>query len=80
MKPLFKKSKPLPLPKGCTEKDVATESSVCTGETVIGFRDSSGRLSSAVVCRSQADLLAFYRAYGLTPPKGEKRPPFQKSK
>lgn len=49
--------------------DIATQSSVCTGETLIGFRQpQTGQLLQAVVVRSEADRTAFYRAYGYEPP------------
>ena len=52
------------------EEDVAKESSVCTGETLIGFRDkATGRLQEAVLVRSRKDEEAFYRAHGLRPPR-----------
>lgn len=76
MKPIFKRKKPLP--PGCSEADIATESSICTGETLIGFRDGSGKLIDAVVCRSEEDRAAFYRSYGLSPPAKGRRPTSQK--
>lgn len=67
-----RKSPPLTPPPGLGAKDIATESSICTGETVIGFRDpAGGRLLQAVVVRSPADREAFYRAYGWEPPRGQ---------
>lgn len=69
---LFAKQKKTPLapPEGLGEKDIATESSICTGETIIGFRDpKTGRLLQAVVVRTQADRDAFYRSYGFDPKK-----------
>ena len=51
-------------------QDIATQSSICTGETLIGFLDPhTGRLLQAVVVRTQADRAAFYRAYGYEPPR-----------
>ena len=67
----FKKRKKARLqpPPGLGEKDIATQSSVCTGETLIGFRQpQTGQLLQAVVVRSEADRTAFYRAYGYEPP------------
>lgn len=37
------------------------ESSICTGETLIGFRNNdTGKLENAVVVRSQKDIDDFY--------------------
>lgn len=56
-------------PEGMTSADIKTQSSVCTGETLIGFwNPDTGRLQQAVVVRNQADIAAFYRAYGWEPP------------
>ncbi|EFB75684.1 hypothetical protein SUBVAR_05458 [Subdoligranulum variabile DSM 15176] len=58
-------------PAGMTADDIRTQSSVCTGETMIGFWDShTGRLQQAVVVRNDADIAAFYRSYGWEPPCG----------
>ena len=58
-------------PEGLGVEDIATEPSICTGETIIGFRDPKTKtLAQAVVVRSPADLRAFYAAYGYEPPKG----------
>ena len=49
------------------ESDIALESSICTGETVIGFRSKTdGRLLNAVAVRNRADIAAFYRSYGFS--------------
>lgn len=49
------------------ESDIALESSICTGETVIGFRSKAdGRLLNAVAVRNRADIAAFYRSYGFS--------------
>lgn len=56
-------------PEGMTAADIATQSSICTGETLIGFLDSkTGRLLQAVVVRNETDIAAFYQAYGYEPP------------
>lgn len=56
-------------PAGMTVADIATQSSICTGEMLIGFLDSkNGRLLQAVVVRNETDIAAFYRAYGYEPP------------
>lgn len=67
MKLFSRKRQVLPLPPGCTPADIATSSSVCTGETLIGFRLPSGELAGAVLCRDEEDRWAFYRSYGLSP-------------
>lgn len=66
----FKKQRHLRRPpEGLGEKDIATQSSICTGETLIGFLDPhTGRLLQAVVVRNAADRADFYRAYGYEPP------------
>lgn len=57
---------PVPQNGAFTEKDVAVESSICTGETLIGFREKdSGRLQQAVVVRSEKDIARFYRQHHL---------------
>ena len=53
MKLFHHRKQVLPLPPGCTPADIATSSSVCTGETLIGFRLSSGELAGAVLCRNE---------------------------
>ena len=67
MKLFSRKRQVLPLPPGCTPADITTSSSVCTGETLIGFRLPSGELAGAVLCRDEEDRRAFYRSYGLSP-------------
>ena len=57
---------PLPQDGEFTEKDVAVESSICTGETLIGFREKDGgRLQQAVVVHSEKDIVRFYRRHHL---------------
>lgn len=52
-------------PAGLGAADIDTESSICTGETLMGFRDpGTGRLLQAVVVRTSQDREAFYRSYG----------------
>ena len=59
-----------PLPEGFTEQDIRVESSTCTGERTIGFYDRGQKmLIRAELVRSAADIAAFYRRYGLTPPE-----------
>ncbi len=48
------------------DANVFMESSICTGEKIIGFRDEkSGTLRQAVVVRAQSDIDAFYRTHKL---------------
>lgn len=50
--------------------EVAIESSICTGEKIIGFKDEkTGKLEQAVVVNSQKDIDDFYKKYGLPKPK-----------
>ena len=70
--PLFfhKSPKPLTPPAGFGIGDVRTESSICTGETTIGFYDpAAGKLLCAVVVRTQADIDAFFASYGWKRPE-----------
>lgn len=54
------------LPEGFTERDIRIESSVCTGETLIGFFDrSENKLAYAELVETEADVDRFYRKYGL---------------
>ena len=54
-------------PDGMKEPDITLESSICTGETVIGFRSkTNGRLLNAVAVHNRADIAAFYRSYGFS--------------
>lgn len=50
--------------------EVAIESSICTGEKIIGFKnEKTGKLEQAVVVNSQKDIDDFYKKYGLPKPK-----------
>ena len=68
---LFKRKKEIQTPpQGMGIADIQRQSSICTGETVIGFWEpKSGRLLQSVVVRSPKDEADFYRAYGFEPPK-----------
>lgn len=64
-----KKNNLLTPPMGMTAADITTQSSICTGETLIGFLDSkTGRLLQAVVVQNETDIAAFYQAYGYEAP------------
>lgn len=55
------------IPEGFTAEDIKIESSVCTGETTIGFYDrAEGRLRYAELVLGEGDVAAFYKRYGLT--------------
>lgn len=57
-------------PQGLGRENIASQSSICTGETLIGFLDpQTGRLLQAVVVHSPKDREDFYRAYGYEPPQ-----------
>ena len=61
-----KKTNPLPLPEGFTAEDIKTESSICTGETTIGFyNNETKRLAFAELVRNEADIDAYYAKFGL---------------
>ena len=56
--------------EGLGAKDIHRQSSICTGETVIGFLEpKSGKLLQAVVVRSPQDIADYYGAYGYEPPR-----------
>ena len=62
-----KKTNPQPLPEGFTAEDIKTESSICTGETTIGFyRKDTKRLAFDELVKTEADIDAYYAKYGLT--------------
>ena len=64
----IKNGKKLP-PEGMSAADIQKQSSICTGETVIGFYDpKTDRLLQAVVVRSAQDVADYYRMYGFEPP------------
>ena len=65
---LFKK-KVLPIPEPYSAADIRIESSICTGETTIGFYSREDKkLHYAELVRSAEDIQAFYRKYGKTAP------------
>ncbi|MBQ9897913.1 MAG: hypothetical protein IJM44_00475 [Ruminococcus sp.] len=69
---LFRHRKTLSLPEPFTADDIRTESSICTGETIIGFYDRSARkLMYAELVRSKDDISRFYAKYGLSCPVDE---------
>ncbi len=69
MKLFKKKHTSEPLPKGYTTDDIRTESSICTGETTIGFYDAAERrLMYAELVKSDEDITAYYEKYGAERP------------
>ena len=57
-------------PQGLGRENITTQSSICTGETTIGFYDPhTGKLLQAVVVRSPQDIADYYGAYGYEPPR-----------
>lgn len=58
----FSHKKPiLPLPDGCTPEQIQIESSICTGETTIGFYDAAEKkLRYAELVKTPADIAAFH--------------------
>ena len=68
-----KKLKQLPIkvklpkiPEGFTEDDIKIESSVCTGEKIIGFYSKrENRLMYAEFVRDEKDIEQFYKKYGI---------------
>ena len=48
------------------DRDVVMESSICTGEKTIGFKNpQTGRTERSVVVRSEQDIDDFYREHKL---------------
>lgn len=66
MRFFHKKSVILSIPDGFTPDSIRMESSICTGETTIGFYNpTEKRLCYAEFVRNEADVDAFYAKYGL---------------
>lgn len=54
------------IPEGFRAEDIRTESSVCTGERVIGFYSSTDkRLHYAELVTCDEDIIRFYKRYGI---------------
>ena len=63
-------------PAGYGPADIQTQSSVCTGETVIGFADkTTGKLLQSVCVRGEEDIADFYASYGFSPPGPDRSAP-----
>lgn len=68
----FKKQKPEGI---YPDDDVFTESSICSGEMLIGFKNkTTGKLENAVVVRDQSDIDGFYAEHKLINTKHFKKP------
>lgn len=67
MKLFRRKTEKSKIPDGFSADDIKTEASICTGEKTIGFYDSdSKKLRYAELVRSDEDIAAFYRKYGIS--------------
>ncbi len=65
----FKKYRPVPIPEECKGMQIRTESSICTGERVIGFYDPvSRKLLYTQLAQNDSQIDAFYEKYGIAPP------------
>lgn len=63
---IFRKKQAQQIPEECRGMQVRTQSSTCTGETLIGFYDRrSGELMYPELVRSQEDIDAFCQRYGI---------------
>lgn len=64
---IFRKSKNvLAIPDGFSIDSIKIESSTCTGEKTIGFYSpSEKKLLYAELVRSDEDIKAFYKKYGI---------------
>ena len=64
---LFKrKNQARAIPDGFSADSIRTESSICTGETIIGFYDEvSKKLCHAEMVKNEEEIAAFYAKYGL---------------
>lgn len=61
---------PLPIPEPFTADDITVESSICTGEKIIGFYDRAAKkLMYAELVRSDRDIRDFYAKYGVEYPR-----------
>lgn len=59
------KNKNKTIPTGFTVDDIKMESSVCTGEKIIGFYSTADKkLHYAELVKTDADIDEFYRKYG----------------
>ena len=65
---LFGKKPPSPIPYDPAVQEPALRSSICTGETVVGFLDrETGRFREYELARTQGDVDAFCKRVGVAP-------------
>ncbi|MBR1739099.1 MAG: hypothetical protein IJ737_02310 [Ruminococcus sp.] len=63
---LFSKKSVRKVPPECEGMEIKVQSSTCTGERTIGFLDrKTGDLRYKELIRTDADITAFYKSYGL---------------
>ena len=63
----FKKNEIMEIPEGFTAEDMKIESSVCTGEKLIGFFSrEQNKLVYAERVDDESDIKAFYQKYGIS--------------
>lgn len=61
-----KRKKTAAIPEGFSASDIKIETSICTGEKIIGFYDSSlKKLCYAELVRNEDDISSFYMKYGI---------------
>ena len=66
--PLFKKKAPPPIPYDPETQEPAVRTSICTGETVMGFVDrKTGKFQEYELARSRSDVDAFCARVGVEP-------------
>ena len=64
---MFGKKKVNPIPYDAEKEWPAVKTSICTGERVAGFQDKvSRKFRDAMLIRSDKELAAFCREYGVT--------------
>ncbi|MCI5910313.1 MAG: hypothetical protein PUB76_06785 [Oscillospiraceae bacterium] len=63
---IFKRHiKPVQIPKECIGLEIQTQSSICTGERIIGFYDpKTKKLLYSELASTEKDVDAFYKKYG----------------
>ena len=71
---IFKRHiKTLQIPKECKEFEIRTQSSICTGERIIGFYDpKTKKLLYSELASTEMDIDAFYEKYGVERKSTEK--------
>ena len=65
---LFRKKAPPPIPYDPAAQEPALRSSICTGETVVGFIDrETGKFCEYALARGQAEVDDFCQRVGIEP-------------